>query len=184
MGVAGQPLWSAWPQNIWFFWRSFSLDFTHFYFFSSSLTKCFPLLHNVPLFSPPFVVPKWQTISLFNRCKLHKLTRKGWNSSGTLMKPLWIRDWHFGFKTFANFWRFRFQKIWSKKSIGFEKNLVSEKSLGFTFVKFGFGKNVSFVSEIFGLGKKSRFRFWKIWYQKKSLSIGFCQNFGIVIQWS
>ena len=30
--------------------------------------------------------------------------------------------------------------------------------------------------------KKSRFRFRKIWYQKKSLGIGFGQNFGIVIQ--
>ena len=31
--------------------------------------------------------------------------------------------------------------------------------------------------------KKYRFRFRKIWYRKKSLGIGFGQNFGIVIQW-
>ena len=49
------------------------------------------------------------------------------------------------------------------------ENLVSEKSIGYDFGKFG-------------LKKKSRFRFPKIWYQKKSLGIGFAQNFGIVIQ--
>ena len=54
---------------------------------------------------------------------------------------------------------------------------------GFGFEKFGFGKKVSVsVSEKFGLGKKSWFRFRKIWYRKKSLGIGFGQNFGIVIQ--
>ena len=63
------------------------------------------------------------------------------------------------------------------------KNLISEKSLGFGFGKFGLGRKVSVsVSEKFGLGKKSRFRFRKIWYRKKSLGIGFGQNFGIVIQ--
>ena len=60
--------------------------------------------------------------------------------------------------------------------------MVSGKSLGFG--KFGLGRKVLVsVSEKFGLGKKSRFRFWKIWYRKKSLGIGFGQNFGIVIQW-
>ena len=59
--------------------------------------------------------------------------------------------------------------------------MVSEKSLGFGFGKFGLGRKVS-VSEKFGLGKKSRFRFRKIWYRKKCLGIGFGQNFGIVIQ--
>ena len=59
----------------------------------------------------------------------------------------------------------------------------SEKSLGFGFGKFGLGKKVLVsVSEKGGLGKKSRFRFRKIWYRKKSLGIGFGQNFGIVIQ--
>ena len=44
--------------------------------------------------------------------------------------------------------------------------MVSEKSLGIGFGKFGFGKKVSVsVSENFGLGKKSRFR--KIWSQKR-----------------
>ena len=38
------------------------------------------------------------------------------------------------------------------------------------------------VSEKFDLGKKSWFQFRKIWYRKKSLGIGFGQNFGIVIQ--
>ena len=59
------------------------------------------------------------------------------------------------------------------------------RSLGFglgleTFAKFlmisvSVSKNL--VSE-----KKYRFRFRKIWYRKKSLGIGFGQNFGIVIQ--
>ena len=44
----------------------------------------------------------------------------------------------------------------------------------FEGIGFGFGK--------FGIGKKSRYRFRKIWYQKKSLGIVFGQNFGIVIQ--
>ena len=37
------------------------------------------------------------------------------------------------------------------------------------------------VSENLVSEKKSRFR--KIWYWKKSLGVGFGQNFGIVIQW-
>ena len=65
-----------------------------------------------------------------------------------------------GLETIANFWRV---------SISVSENLVLEKSMCFGFRKFG-------------LGKKSLFRFWKIWYRKKSLGIGFGQNFGIVIQ--
>ena len=78
---------------------------------------------------------------------------------------------------------FSFEKSgFGKKSrFRFWKNLVSEKSLGFDFGRFGLGRKVS-VSEKFGLGKMSRFRFRKIWYRKKSLGIGFSQNFGIVIQ--
>ena len=48
---------------------------------------------------------------------------------------------------FANFWRV-------------SEILISKKNLG-----FGFGK--------FGLGKKCRFWFWKIWSRKKSLVFGF-----------
>ena len=64
-----------------------------------------------------------------------------------------------GLETFAKFLR-----------VSVSKNLVSEKKVSVS------------VSEKFGLGKKSRFRFRKIWYRKKSLGIGFGQNFGIVIQ--
>ena len=61
------------------------------------------------------------------------------------------------------------------------------RSLGFglgleTFAKFlmiSVSVSKKLVSE-----KKYRFRFRKIWYRKKSLGIGFGQNFGIVIQWS
>ena len=87
-----------------------------------------------------------------------------------------------GLETFAKFLRVSVSKnlVSEKKSrFRFRKNLVSDKSLGFGFGKFGLGRKVS-VSEKFGLGKKSRFR--KIWYCKKSLGIGFGQNFGIVIQ--
>ena len=59
------------------------------------------------------------------------------------------------------------------------------EGFGFGLEKFGLGKKVSVsVSEKIGLGKKSRFQFRKIWCRKKSLSIDFGQNFGIVIQWS
>ena len=93
-----------------------------------------------------------------------------------------------GFETFAKSLR---------ASVSVSENLVSEKSLGFGFEKFGLGKKILVsVSEKFGLGrkvsvlvsekfslrKKSRFRFRKIWYRKKSLGISFGQNFGIVIQ--
>ena len=61
-----------------------------------------------------------------------------------------------GFKTFAKSLRVSI----SEKKSRFRKNLVPEKSLGFGFRKFGFGKKVSVsVLTIFGLGKKSRFRF-------------------------
>ena len=66
-----------------------------------------------------------------------------------------------GLETFAKFLRVL---------VSVAKNLVSEKKVSVS------------VSEKFGLGKKSRFRFRKLWYRKKSLGIGFGQNFGIVIQ--
>ena len=79
-----------------------------------------------------------------------------------------------GLETFANFWRVL---------VSVSENLVSEKSLGFGFRKFGLGKKVS-VSVLENLVSDKKFRFRKIWYWKKSLGIGFGQNFGIVIQWS
>ena len=75
----------------------------------------------------------------------------------SFQKMLRILGLGLGLQTFAKFLRVSIRKIWSQKKIS--------------------------VSEKFGLGKKSRFRFWKIWYRQKSLSIGFGQNFGIVIQW-
>ena len=48
------------------------------------------------------------------------------------------------------------ENLVSEEKYRFRKNLVSEKSLGFGFRKFG-------------IGRKSRFRFRKIWYRKKSL---------------
>ena len=91
-----------------------------------------------------------------------------------------------GLETFAKFLRVSVlvskNLVSEKKSLfRFWKNLVSEKSIGFAFGKFGLGRKVS-VSEKFGLGKKSRYRFRKIWYRKKSLGIGSGQIFGIVIQ--
>ena len=81
-----------------------------------------------------------------------------------------------GLETFAKF---------LMNSVSVSKNLVSEKSIGFGFGKFGIGKEVSVsVSEFLVSEKKSRFRFQKIWYRKKSLGISFGQNFSIVIQWS
>ena len=65
-----------------------------------------------------------------------------------------------GLKTFANFLRV---------SVSVSENVVSEKKY-----RFRFRKNL--VSE-----KKYRFWFRKIWYRKKNLGIGFCQNFGIII---
>ena len=88
-----------------------------------------------------------------------------------------------GFETFANFLRDSVSealvleksiRFGLKKKVSVSENLVSEKSLGFGFGKFGFGKKVSvLVSEKFGLGKKSRFRFRKIWSRKKSIGYGF-----------
>merc|ERR1719270_3196450 len=76
-------------------------------------------------------------------------------------------------------------------SVSVSKKLVSEKSIGFGFGKFGIGKEVSVsvylvsekkvsvsVSENLVSEKKSRYRFRKIWYRKKSLGIGF-RKFGI-----
>ena len=66
------------------------------------------------------------------------------------MCSLSARDWHFSFETsrFRNFCQI------------FE---------GFGFGIFGFGKKVSVsVSKKFGLGKKSRYWFRKIWFRKKS----------------
>jgi len=69
-----------------------------------------------------------------------------------------------GLETFAKFLRVSVsvsKNLVSEKKSRFRKNLVSEKNLGFHFGKFGLGRKVS-VSEKFGLGKKSRFRFRKI----------------------
>ena len=61
-----------------------------------------------------------------------------------------------GFETFANFFRV---------SVSVLENLVSEKSLGFGFGKFGLGKKVSVsVSENLVSETKFWFRFRKIWY--------------------
>ena len=97
-----------------------------------------------------------------------------------------------GFETFANFLRVSVSEdlvsqkvsvsisvltnLVTKKSLGLyfgkkvsvlvSENLVSEKSLGFR--KFGFGKKVSVsVSKKFGLRKKSRSSFRKIWSRKR-----------------
>merc|ERR1711928_232541 len=68
--------------------------------------------------------------------------------------------------------RFRNFCQFLRVSVSVSENLVSEKSLGFGYGKFGFGNKVSVsVSENFGLGKKSSFR--KIWSQKQSLGFGF-----------
>ena len=76
----------------------------------------------------------------------------------------------------------------------FRKNLVSEKSLGFGFGKFGLTKKYwfrkNFVSEIslgfgfgkFVIGKKVPVSVLENLVWEKSLGIGFGQNFGIVIQ--
>ena len=84
-----------------------------------------------------------------------------------------------GFVTFAKFLRVSVsvsENLVSEKKSRFQKKLVSEKSLGFGFRKFGLGRKVS-VSEKFGLGKKSRFRFRKNLVSEKSLGFG---KFGIV----
>ena len=59
------------------------------------------------------------------------------------------------------------------------------KKSRFRFQKIWYRKKVSVsVSENLVSEKKSRYRFRKIWYRKKSLGIGFGQIFGIVIQWA
>ena len=65
-----------------------------------------------------------------------------------------------GLKTFAKFLRVSVSKnLVSEKKYRFRKNLVLEKSLGFGFGKFGFGK-------------KSRFWFRKTLVSEKSLGFG------------
>ena len=77
-----------------------------------------------------------------------------------------------GLEAFAKFLR-----------VSVSDNLVSEKSLGFGFGQIWSRRKVSVsVSENLVLEKKSRFR--KIWYRKKSLGIGFGQNFCFIIQCS
>ena len=93
-----------------------------------------------------------------------------------------LRSLGFDHETFSNFWRVSvlvsenlvsvlvLENLVSKKKSRFRKNLVSEKSLGFGFGKFGLGRKASAsVSKKFGI-------------VKKSLGIGFGQIFGIVIQ--
>ena len=67
--------------------------------------------------------------------------------------------------------------VWGGECLGGERLTILGLGLGLeTFAKFlrvSVSRNL--VSE-----KKSRFR--KNWYHKKSLGIGFGQNFGIVIQ--
>ena len=60
------------------------------------------------------------------------------------------------------------------RSLGFGLGL--ETFANFFMISVSVSKNL--VSE-----KKYRYRFRKIWYRKKSIGIGFGQNFGIVIQW-
>ena len=59
-----------------------------------------------------------------------------------------------------------------------EKSRFRSRSRDFCQFLEGFG--IGFGE--FGLGKKSRFWFRRIWSRKKSLGIGFGQNFGIAIQ--
>ena len=75
-------------------------------------------------------------------------------------KCLKARDWHFGFET-SRFWNF----------------CQFFEGFSFGFGKFGLGKKVSvLVSEKFGLGKKSRFWFQKIWFLKK---VSVSEKFGL-----
>ena len=75
-----------------------------------------------------------------------------------------------GLETFAKFFMI---------SVSVSKNLVSEKSIGFGFGKFGIGKEVSVsVSEFLVSEKKYRFRFRKNLVSEKSLGFGF-GKFGI-----
>ena len=75
------------------------------------------------------------------------------------------RDRHFGFETsrFRDYCQFF-------EGFGF-REFVLGKSLGFGYREFGLGKKVS-ISENLVSEKKSRFQFWKVWCQKKSLGFG------------
>ena len=75
-----------------------------------------------------------------------------------------------GLETFAKFLRVSVSKnLVSEKSLGFGKIWSRKKSIGFGLGKIWSRKKVSVsVSENFGIVKKS---------------LGFGQNFGIVIQW-
>ena len=111
----------------------------------------------------PYLVFHWKTWRLWfltNNCVSHRRY--------SCLPP---RDRPFGFKTS----RFRdfcltFYGFGSENlvSVLVSENLVSGKKLSVS------------VSENLVSEKKSRFR--KFWYRKKSLGIGFGQNFGIVIQ--
>ena len=73
-----------------------------------------------------------------------------------------------GLETFAKFFMI---------SVSVSKNLVSEKSIGFGFGKFGIGKEVSVsVSEF--LVSEKKYLFWRIWSWKKSIGFSF-GKFGI-----
>ena len=91
---------------------------------------------------------KWSQISPNSACKSQISFQKMLRSLGLGL----------GLETFAKFLRV---------SVSVSKNLVSEKSLGIGFGKFGLGRKVLvLVSEKFGLGKKSRYLFWsKFWYR-------------------
>ena len=68
-------------------------------------------------------------------------------------------------------------------SVSVSENLVSEKKSRYRFQKIWYWKkSLGIGFGKLGIGKKSRYRFRKIWYRKKSLGIGFGQIFGIVIQ--
>ena len=54
-------------------------------------------------------------------------------------------------------------------------------SKGFGFIEFGLGKKYRFLFGEFSHGKKYWNWYQEIWYKK---SLGFGQNFGIVIQWT
>ena len=90
-----------------------------------------------------------------------------------------------GRETFANFWRVSVlvSENFSENSLGFGlENLVSEKVLVSVPENLVLKKVSVSVSENLVSKKKSHFWFRKMWYRKKSLGIGFLQEFGIVIQ--
>ena len=64
-------------------------------------------------------------------------------------------------------------------SVSVSENLVSEKKSRYRFQKIWYWKkSLGIGFGKLGIGKKSRYRFRKIWYRKKSLGIGF-GKFGI-----